>query len=234
MSYCVNCGVELDKTRASCPLCNTVVYNPNQPVDRTSPTPYPKEEGKSEHVDHKELVSLVSIVFATISVVCGVLNWLVFTTTHWSYYIIGGFAMLWVLLLPVFYRDKVSPFVSLVLNGISVALYVGMVSILHPGQGWYMEIALPIIFISTVLLEVFYLLNVRLKTSAITKLMVIVAIIAIITVAVQTLIGFHVNRYINLTWSAIVLACCIALEIILFALTLHKGARNELRKRMHF
>ena len=234
MSYCVNCGVELDKTRASCPLCQTIVYNPNQPVDLTSPTPYPKNPGKSERVDHKELTSLMSIVFVTISVVCALLNWLIFTRTHWSYYIIGGFALLWVFLLPVFFRDKLSPFSSIALDGLGVALYVGMVAWLHPGQGWYLEIALPIIFISTALLEVYYLFNIRLKTSAITKLMVIVAIIAIITVAVQTLIGFHVHRYINLTWSAIVLACCVALEIILFALSFHKGARNELRKRMHF
>lgn len=234
MSYCVNCGVELDKTRASCPLCHTPVFNPNQPVDLTSPTPYPKNVGKSEQVDSKELTSLLTIVFATISVVCGLLNWLVFTRTHWSLYIIGVLVMIWVALIPVFFRDKVNPYVCIALNGVSMAMYVGMIAILHPGQGWYPEIALPIIFISTALLEIFYLFNIRLKTSAITKLMVIVGIIAVVTVAVQTLIGFHFNRMINLTWSAVVLACCVAVEVILFALTLHKGARNELRKRMHF
>ena len=234
MSYCVNCGVELDKTRGACPLCNTPVFNPNQPIDRISPTPYPKDVGKSEKVDSKELTSLLSIVFATVSIVCGLLNWLVFNQTRWSFYIIGVFVMAWVWLIPVFFRDKVSPFVCIALDGLVTAMYVGMIAVLHPGQGWYPEIALPIIFISTALLEVFYLFNIKLKTSAITKMMVIVGIIAIITVAVQMLIGFHFNRIINLTWSAVVLACCVAVEVILFALTLHKGARNELRKRMHF
>lgn len=234
MSYCVNCGVELDKTRGVCPLCNTVVYNPNQPVDRTSPTPYPKEVGKSEKVDSKELTSLLTIVFATVSVVCGVLNWLVFTRTYWSVYIIGVFVMAWVFLIPVFFREKTNGYTCIALDGIITAMYVGMISVLHPGQGWYLEIALPIILISTALLEIFYLFNIRLKTSAITKMMVIIGIIAIITVAVQTLIGFHFNRMVNLTWSAVVLACCVAVEVILFSLTLHKGARNELRKRMHF
>ena len=28
MSYCVNCGVELDHTLKSCPLCETPVINP--------------------------------------------------------------------------------------------------------------------------------------------------------------------------------------------------------------
>ena len=33
MSYCVNCGVELDPSAGICPLCHTPVCNPVQPVD---------------------------------------------------------------------------------------------------------------------------------------------------------------------------------------------------------
>ena len=43
MSYCVNCGVELDQTAQVCPLCHTPVINPKQPVDRISPPPFPLE-----------------------------------------------------------------------------------------------------------------------------------------------------------------------------------------------
>ena len=30
MSYCVNCGVELQKSEPRCPLCGTEVLNPNE------------------------------------------------------------------------------------------------------------------------------------------------------------------------------------------------------------
>ena len=30
MSYCVNCGVELDASSRECPLCNTPVINPRE------------------------------------------------------------------------------------------------------------------------------------------------------------------------------------------------------------
>ena len=33
MSYCVNCGVELDPSAGICPLCHTPVVNPGRPVD---------------------------------------------------------------------------------------------------------------------------------------------------------------------------------------------------------
>ena len=234
MSYCVNCGVELDKTRASCPLCHTKVYNPNIPVDTESPTPYPKNVGTSERVDSRELLSLLTIILLTASVVCGTLNWLVFDRTRWSLYVIGIFAQLWVYLLPAFLREDLNPFLAIGLDGTVTALFVGMIAILHPGQGWYPEIALPIILLGTVLFEVFFLFTVRMKTSTISKFMIVFAIIAVVCVSVQVAIGFHFDRHIRLTWSAVVLACCLAIDVILLALRHHKGARNELRKRMHF
>ena len=234
MSYCVNCGVELDKTRAYCPLCNTKVYNPNCPVDVDSPTPYPKNVGASEKVDSRELLSLLTIILVTASVVCGGLNWLVFDRTRWSLYIIGLFGLLWVHLLPVFLREKLNPFLAIGLDGTVIGLYVGMIAVLHPGQGWYPEIALPIIVLGTLLLEIFYLFTIRMKTPAIAKVMIFFAIVAVVCVSVQVLTGFHFNRTIRLTWSAVVLACCVAIDVILFAVLHHKGARNELRKRMQF
>ena len=41
MSYCVNCGVKLASSERKCPLCNTVVYNPNIKEDNYYPN-YPK------------------------------------------------------------------------------------------------------------------------------------------------------------------------------------------------
>lgn len=74
MSYCVNCGVELDATAAACPLCNTKVYNPNQPVATEVPTPYPTVKGAVEPVKAKEFTILMTIILLTTAVVCVLLN----------------------------------------------------------------------------------------------------------------------------------------------------------------
>ena len=234
MSYCVNCGVELHATRAVCPLCNTPVYNPNQPIDTVSPTPYPTAVGKAEKVDSKELTILMTIVFLTIGIVCGSLNLFVITRTHWSLYVIGICVMGWVAMMPVFFHDKLSAFIYIALDGLAVAAYVGMISLLHPGMGWYPEVALPIILVSTLLIEIFYLFTIRMKTSMISKTIVLVSIVAVITVCIEVLLGFHFNRHVILTWSAVVLLCCAAIVIILVTIALQQGLREELRKRLHF
>ena len=41
MSYCVNCGVELDPSAGICPLCHTPVVNPGRPVDEEAPPRFP-------------------------------------------------------------------------------------------------------------------------------------------------------------------------------------------------
>lgn len=40
MSYCVNCGVELDATAKKCALCDTPAYNPLQKEEKDAPTPF--------------------------------------------------------------------------------------------------------------------------------------------------------------------------------------------------
>ena len=72
MSYCVNCGVELDASAKICPLCNTPVINPKvleqaaKENYREPETPFPQEKGQVEAVKRKELGVLVStVVLAT-------------------------------------------------------------------------------------------------------------------------------------------------------------------------
>ena len=61
MSYCVNCGVELDASSRECPLCNTPVINPRERLQQGScggleagkgerPAAFPKDKGQVETV----------------------------------------------------------------------------------------------------------------------------------------------------------------------------------------
>ena len=55
MSYCVNCGVELDRSAKACPLCNTPVINPNELQRKEQKTPFPQEKGQVETVNKKDM-----------------------------------------------------------------------------------------------------------------------------------------------------------------------------------
>ena len=99
MSFCVNCGVELDATSRECPLCNTPVINPREiKYDQNGriiltgvelPTPFPEEKGQVEVVKRKDVAILLTTVAVATSVVCGLLNLLVFSSKPWSLAVIG-------------------------------------------------------------------------------------------------------------------------------------------------
>ncbi len=234
MSYCVNCGVELDKTCSVCPLCHTKVYNPKQPVDTDGLTPFPTISGSVEPVKRHEFMVLMTIIFLTTSVVCGLLNLFVFPAGRWSLYVIGGCGLFWIFLLPAFFPSKITFFFSSILDGISIALYVGGISALHPGNGWYLHMILPAIILATVLIQIFHLFSTKRKTSIIVKTAVLLGDIAVFCTVLELLIDFHLKKKLSLSWSAVVLACCAAIDVIIITIFFQKGLREELRKRMHF
>ena len=54
MSYCVNCGVELNPGARECPLCRTPVVNPSCPVDAAEPGFFPVRREEVAPVSRRE------------------------------------------------------------------------------------------------------------------------------------------------------------------------------------
>ena len=234
MSYCVNCGVELDVTASACPLCNTKVYNPNQPAATDIPTPYPTVKGNSDPVKGTQFMILMSITLLTAALVCFFLNFFTIQIGRWSFYTAGIFAMLWVFMMPAFFPDKINVFGAVALDGMMVALNVGIIAFLHPGNGWYFHIALPLIILGTLLLEIIFTFFYHLKSSLIGRTAICVSAIAVFCLATEMVIDLYINDYFYLRWSAIVATCAIAIDIVLLTIYLQDGLRAEIRRRMHF
>ena len=234
MSYCVNCGVELDITATACPLCNTKIYNPNQPPATDVPTPYATVKGHAEPVKRHEFTILTSIVLVVTSLVCLFLNLFTIQIGHWSYYVVGICAMLWVFMIPLFFPQKSNGYFHIAFNGIIIALFLAMVSYLHPNNQWYLHIALPIIALGTILLEIIFLFAIHLKSSMLIKTIISIAAAAVFCIAIELVIDLHARGQFVPFWSAIVASCAFVIDIVLLTIYLLDGLRAEVRRRLHF
>ena len=232
MSYCVNCGVELHAGCSVCPLCNTEVHNPRQAVDRTALAPFPVRKGDASPVQQTDAMILISIILAVTAGVCGLLNLLVFQRTSWSLYVIGGCALLWVFCLPVF-LGRISPYVSLLLDGAGIAMYFGIIAWLHPGHGWYLRIAFPLTVLATGLILLFAVCVRQIHASILSRAALVLGEIAVFTVAVELLLDLFFRAALSITWSAIVLTCCVIIDAALITIIRRAGLREEVRRRMH-
>ena len=225
--------MELDKTCSVCPLCHTRVVNPNQPVDHVSPKPFPSGKGTTDPVKRTDVAILASVVLAATAIVCGLLNFLAFRNSRWSLYVIGLCIVLWVFCLPVFFPGKIRSYASLLLDGVSIVMYLGIISWLHPGNNWFLKLGAPLTLV--ILLEVlgFVYTLWRPHRSILSTAAVFVGEISILTVIIELLVRNYMGMHFTLTWSAIVLVCGIIIDAALITILRRTGLREEVRRRMH-
>lgn len=234
MSYCVNCGVELDASHKTCPLCNTPVINPKQLEQLHAVPPFPREKGQVELVKRKDAALLLSVVLLSTAVTCGLLNFFVYKANPWSLSIIGACVVLWVFMIPLVIYTKLSAYTSLLLDGIVVCAYLFMLTWLTNKNNWFFGIAVPITLLVTVLAEVMAFLLQKFRFSFLVTATVSFAEIAVLCVGIELILNRHLHHKLFLSWSGIVLTICSIITIALITILSKKRLRNAVRRRLHF
>ena len=234
MSYCVNCGVELDATLKDCPLCNTPVINPSQLKEAQKRRPFPEEKVPVEMIKRKDMGLLVSIVLIAIAVTCGGLNLLVFKENYWSLAIIGACLLLWVILLPEIVYHKLNVYLAVFLDGVAVVVYLYLLTWLTESNDWFYGVAVEIVLFITILLEIYIFCLKVLPRSILTYALYTVTAIGILCVGLELLVDKLVRAEISMDWSAIIATICIVIDVALICVLSMRRLRNAVRRRLHF
>lgn len=234
MSYCVNCGVELDATAKNCALCNTPVYNPKEIVREDLRTPYPTEKGEVEVVKRKDWAILLTTVVLATTITCAMLNFLVFQGTMWSLAVIGVCVIVWVIMIPVVIYTGQTIYISLLYDGIAVGVYLYMLAHMVDSFDWFWQLGLPVVVFVTVLAETLTFAIRKLPRSFLTMALYWVTTIGILCVGLELLIDGFLDQGYVLRWSAIVLTVCVIIDIAIITMLSLKRLRAAVRRRLHF
>lgn len=234
MSYCVHCGVELDSSLKKCPLCNTPVLDPHNIPWFEATSPYPAKKGKVEPVRKKDAAIFVSVLLLTISITCGILNWLVFSRALWSLLVIGFCLVLWVFCIPFIFYQKLPPCLAVLLDGLAVSFYLYLISRLTGSADWLFYLGLPIVALFTVLFEVFMLFILKVNHSFFAVTLYIFSLISLSCIGIELLCRNFLGDPLRITWSAIVLTVCVVFIIAIVTILLLPRVREEARRRLHF
>lgn len=234
MSYCVNCGVELDPSLQACPLCNTPVMNPNERGREIPPSPYPTDKGQVESVKRKDLGILLSVVLTATSITCLLLNLLVFHASLWSLLVIGICICLFVFTFPAVFYSKTPLYISLLADGIAIAVYLFLISRLTSSDTWFWQLGLPIAILLTGLMELYTLLAKIFPFTILSAALYLFIEIPVFCVCLELLIRRMLDHSYAITWSAVVLTVCVIIDIALITILAKKRLRNEVRRRLHF
>lgn len=234
MSYCVNCGVELEASLRECPLCHAPVINPLEAGKETPPSPYPTDKGQVEEVRRKDLGILLSVVLTATAVTCLLLNLLVFDHSFWSLQVIGICICLFVFTFPMVYYTKMPPAVSLLADGLAVAVYLYMIAYLTPSTTWFWQLGLPIVILVILNTEIFTFLAKLVPFTLLSGALCLFIEIPLFCAALELMIRHMLLAPIRLTWSAVVLTVCAIIDVALITILVKKRLRNAVRRRLHF
>jgi hypothetical protein len=227
--------VELDASAKSCPLCNTPVVNPRELEKMTAAKPpFPKEKGQVETVKRKDLGMLLSVVAVATAVTCGILNALVFQENLWSLAVIGACVILWVMPMPAVISTKLPVYVSLLLDGGAIILYLYMLTFLTGDDGWFWGLGMPVALLTLALAEAFTFCICRFRRSFLAVGLYMFTALGILNVGLEILIDRYLTGEIALSWSAIVLTVCVILDIAVITILSRRRLRNAVRRRLHF
>ena len=236
MSYCVNCGVELQKSEPRCPLCGTEVLNPNELHEEKPIRPYPAHvEHLDKKVDQRYIASFISLLLLIPLFTTMLANVFVSKQLSWSYIVLGGELVLFtVFLLPMIARmPKV---LYMVIDAAAVGVLLLLIRVLTKSSwDWFLLLGLPITALSALMCWFFSTMaDPKCRIPVLIRFSFGLTCVGLLVVAIEFFIGLYLQQIAWPTWSLYVLFPCLVLSSSLLILNRRARVKEEIRKRFYF
>ncbi|MEG0750666.1 MAG: hypothetical protein RR998_08670 [Oscillospiraceae bacterium] len=236
MSYCVNCGVELEQSEAACPLCGVAVINPASPPPEKRNFPYPRRvESINSKIDRRFFAFIALVVVAIPAAVCVFYDLVSVRGLDWSLYVVGALSLaLVVVLIPVSVVGH-SPLFYLSLDFAASALYLALIAALLNGWSWYWPLGLPIVAICAALsLAAVYVCSLKSARGSLAKVAAALFASGVLALAVEALLDLYGNQPVFPNWSVYVFVPCALVGCAVLLLRRKYNLKDEIRRRFYF
>jgi hypothetical protein len=229
MSYCTNCGVELDKELTSCPLCGFAPGEEIKTVNTIKSEHYPSD---TIHLYKKEsrrhIWELSGIITFSGIVVCTIVNFVISKRLSWSLYADTSIMASWICLTLILLSfRKYFIIIPGLLFTILVTLF--LFDLFSPPVNWFYGIGLPV----TIGLFVCVSIVVVLWKVAHFKGFNILALAFLVLSGFCIVSEVFINKYlfnkVDIRWSAIVAVSLLPIALVLLFVhyRMKKGKRLD-------
>ena len=156
MSYCVNCGVELEEAAEKCPLCSTPVINPNISKIPDVGASFSDIVVEIPESKKKRYVSfIITMVMLIPNIVCFLINILFNYDYTWVWLLNATSVLVWTfIVLPIMWNKKAGIWHVLIDAAFGLG-YIYVIYHIEKGSGWFLECATPMVIILTALVGFF-------------------------------------------------------------------------------
>jgi hypothetical protein len=234
MSYCANCGVELEKSEKICPLCGLEVCNPRQPWDEKAIRPYPRQpDPLNDQINRRFTAAIMSISLAFPAVLCVVINLILDGKATWGLIAAGALALIWLFTVPYYLYRK--PNLTLVFLPIvaGAPAFMLLIAWVFQSFAWYLPLALPILLITCLLVYLAGILVERRLARGFSIPSLILATAGFLVLGIEIIVKLYLFHKFQVSWSLLAAVPCLAVALALLAVARRQSIREEIKKRIH-
>lgn len=232
MSYCVNCGVELEESAKKCVLCDTEVINPKKKPSQSSEPHFAEESHIPESVSKKFIVRVISMVMFIPCLVCLLANAVFFPDSFWSLYIFATGFLAWVIFVFPFFTPKRKPYLMWAFDTVAVLSYVYLIFAMSGlGNGIYLTTALPIILVISLQMLIYMLWAIGKKRHIILKVLHLFVDFAVFSLLCGLVLSAGLSLKIAAAIGIIIFISCLCIVGFLIYCYNSKSTRRYLSKR---
>ena len=239
MSYCNYCGVELDKTVTSCPLCGLTVGEKRVIIHEwKSKQPVFKDQIASEienmtAVQKRKLFWQISgIILVSGILVTLIINFIESKDITWSKYIlVASLSILASISFFTLLRNR--PFMLVLGSFISNAALLLLLDLISSNIGWATKLGIPILIsLYALILLVLWLIRIS-NRRGFNILAAIFIALGLFLICIEVFVSLYFNHTITLSWSIIAAASMMSISTLLFLVYYRLKSGIELRRFFH-
>lgn len=232
MSYCVNCGVELEAAAKKCPLCETPVINPNIHKEDAVSSYSDKTVEIPESMKKRFSAFIITMVMLIPNIVCFLVNILFHHDYTWVWLLNATSVLIWTfIVLPLMWRKKAGIYYVLTDTVVSIGYVYIIYYLKGNGKGWFAWCALPMIIIFALLIGFITEWHRLKKPQWVYSCIAVFAEIMIASVLFDMILSHYLSGSYTPTVSLVISACCVAVIGFFIAVACNKKLKAWLARK---
>jgi hypothetical protein len=229
MSYCTNCGVELDESLSSCPLCGFTVGKATITETRDQSEHYPSDIillHKRE--TRKNIWELSGIISFSGIVVCTIVDLVIHKTLSWSLYADTSILASWICLTLILLAFR-KYFIIIPGLLITVLTMLFLFNIFSPPVKWFFGIGLPVTIALFVAVSIIAILWKVANFRGFNILAIAFIVLSGFCIVAEVFIDKYLFKVVDIRWSAIVAVSVLPIALVLLFVhyRMKKGKRLD-------
>lgn len=227
--YCIKCGVELADSEKACPLCGTVVYNPDVVRKELDP-PYPVYEPNDTKMNKKGVLFIVTLLFVSLIAQLVICDVSISAAKGWSEYAIGAALLAYIIIVLPIWFHRPNPVIFVPCDFAAILLYLLFIDLRVDGN-WFLSFVLPTVGVMAILTTAVVTLVKYLRRGYLYIFGGAIIMHGGFMVFLEFLINntFHVSD--TFKWSYFPLIGCLIIGLSLILIAICKPLQESLKKK---